>query len=226
VNELPFPKYKIETYTGTTLDHTITDEATGHVKDVLNGIGTFNFTLPTARGIPATPYAYTDIAVSDKAKFYFWYSDKESCPATPQFVGRITKISAPLADSYYRIFEGKLHSEILQRRLQPAQYWNNVEVGTIPIEVATDLGLGTGLIALDATHVTVYSSNDTYLDLLKKISDYWVNAGSQVKKDFYVDVGDAGHPLGHLIWDVRPLRTTDVETLTRRHFKLQSSTRR
>lgn len=217
---MTLPKCKIETYTGATLDYTLTNDdiESVHMKDVLNGIGTFNFTVPTLKGTPSSTYNYGDIAVSDKAKFYFWYADTETCPATPDFVGRITKISVPLADGYHRIFEGKLHTEILERRIQPAQCWNNVHVDTIAEEIASELTLGgsvgSGTMDNDDSHVTVYSSNDTYLDLLKKISDYWVSAGSQVRKDFYIDIGDAGHPLGHLYWKTRPVRTANVETLS------------
>lgn len=207
------PKCKIETYTGTTLDYTLTDKATVHVKDVLNGVGTFNFFVPTVSGLPSQGYSYTDIALADKAKFYFWDSTTGTCPANPQFVGRINKITAPLAGGYYRIFEGKLLSEILQRRVQPAQYWLATDADAIVTEIIGDLVLGSDIDA-DGTHLTIYSQNDTYLDLLRKVSDYWFSAGSQVKKDFYVNIDDAPHPNGHLVWKVRPLRTAGVETLT------------
>jgi hypothetical protein len=55
---------------------------------------------------------------------------------------------------------------------------------------------------------------ESYFELLKKNSDYYYDAGTQIKKDFYVDAGDAGHLNGHLVWKSRPIRTTGVETLT------------
>jgi hypothetical protein len=73
------------------------------------------------------------------------------------------------------------------------------------IQLAGELGLGVGDIAEDTTHVNIYSKNDTYLDLLKKLSDYWTS-GATVKKDFYVDVDN------DLAWKARG--TAGTETLT------------
>ena len=210
---MSLPKCKVEIYKGANLTYSLTEEVSVHIKDVLNGVGTFNFFVPTLKGTPSQGYKYLDIVGGDKAKFYFWYADITSCPATPQFVGRISKPTGTLTDGYARIFEGKLHSEILQRRIQPAQYWSATDADVIIAEIISDLGIGSDITA-DATHVTVYSQNDTYLDLMKKLSDHWVSSGVQLKKDFYVDAGDVGHPNGHLIWKPRPLRTVGVETLT------------
>jgi len=212
---MPIPKCKIQTLTGTTQDYEITDDLVNvHVKDVLNGVGTFNFVLPTVKGTTSQSYLYTDIAINDYAKIYFWDSDGGSCPATPNFKGRICKISTPLTldSGYYRVFEGKLLTEILQKRIKPAKYWVDTEIDDIIAEIISDLSLGSD-IDVDTTAVTIYSEDDSYLDLIRKLSDMWVSAGSQVKKDFYVDAGDVGHPNGHLVWKTRPLRVSS-ENLT------------
>ncbi len=215
------PNCKIETYTGLVRDYILTEERMNcHVKDMLNEVGTFNFSLPTVKGTTNQGYLYTDIALNDNAKFYFWYGDSGgSCPANPQFVGRITKISSPLASEmgYYRVFEGKLLTEILTRRLKRNKSWISTHADVIVAELATDLGLGTSFSgdASDDYHVTLHVDVEPYIDVLRKVSDYWVSAGVEVRKDFYVDIGDVGHPLGHLVWKTRPLRSgATVETLT------------
>ena len=44
--------------------------------------------------------------------------------------------------------------------------------------------------------------------MLEKVSDFWLDATTQIKKDFYVDVND------NLVWKSRPIRTAGVETFT------------
>lgn len=204
------PNCKILTYTGAVNDYTITDDVINvHVNDILNDVGTFHFTLPAMKGTAAEGYVYSDIAVNDLAKIFLWYSD-ESCPGTPYFVGRITKISAPMqVDSgYYRVYQGKSLAEILERRIKPAKQWFATDASDIVTEIANDLGLGVGSIQGDTNDPTFFTDDEPYIDLLRTISDYWVSAGTQIKKDWYVDV-DA-----NLVWHVRPIRSSGVETLS------------
>lgn len=209
------PKCRIKTYTGAILDYTLDDEVKSvHVRDALNDVGTFNFVLPTVKGTINQGYGYTDIALNDTAKFYFWYSDSGgTCPANPQFIGRICKISAPLAleSGYYRVFEGKLLTEILTRRLKRNKSWIATDADVIVTELASDLGLGTSFSgdASDDYDVTLHVDVESYIDVLRKVSDYWVSAGVEIRKDFYVNVDN------NLVWKTRPLRSgASVETLT------------
>lgn len=203
---MTFPVYKIETWTGGVKDHTITDEALDiMVKHVLTAnVGTFSFTVPTKK---VGGYMYDDIALNDTVKIWL---DYDSVGATPDFVGKVCLISAPLSTDtgFVRIIKGRDQGEILRRRLKTQKIWNGIGASTIVTELATDLGLGAGEIAADATAVTLKVDAEPYFDVTQKVSDYWANAGSQVKKDFYVDVSN------NLVWKARPIRAAGVETLT------------
>ena len=203
------PKYKIEIYDSSdNLRYTITEDAKIHVKEVVtDNVGLFSFWLPTVKG---KGYRYEDVEVFDKAKFYFWYADTGSCPDTPSFIGKIYKITTPLnkQTGYVRIFHGKSLGEILQRQFIEYKAWEDVAASTIVTELANDLGLGTTEIETDSTSITLIVDHERYFDVLRKISDYWYDAGNQIKKDFYVDVDN------NLVWKSRPFRTTGVETLT------------
>jgi len=203
------PIYKIEIWDSTpALIHTITSDAIDiKVKETLTqAIGTFSFTLPTVKGLP-NPYFFTDVAVNDTVKIWLDYENVSGDPVT---VGRIYQITTPLTlnSGYLRHFACSNQGEILQRRIKTRKAWEGVGASTIVTELATDLGLGTGQITADATSVTLTTDGETYFDVLRKVSDYWFNAGTQVKKDFYVDVDD------NLVWKSRPIRTAGVETLT------------
>jgi len=206
------PKCKIETYTGATLDYTITDDIlTVHTRDVLNGVGSFSFALPVEKGTSSQGYNYTDIALNDTVKVYFWYDDVESAPSTPSFAGKICKISGVMSKEqggFFRVFSGKSLSEVLERNILWNKGWQNTAASTIVQELATDLGIyDSNKIESDTTQISL-SAVETYLDALKDISDYWVDGNTQVKKDFYVDVD------GDLVWKSRPIRSSGVETLT------------
>jgi len=201
------PVYKIETYTGAAKDHTIEKNALNiYFKEVVtDGIGHFSFMVPTKKN--GGTYIYDDIALYDKVKIYLGY---DNVGETPNFVGRVGTISAPLSiqGGYVRVISGLSQGEILLDRLKKNKYYDAVGASTIVTELASDLGLGTGQIAADATAVTMEVRTKTYFDVLKAISDYWYNAGTQIKKDFYVDVNN------NLVWKSRPIRTAGVETLT------------
>ena len=199
------PVYKIEVYTAAVLDHTITNEVANiYSKEIItDGIGHFMFTVPG-------DYKFDDVALNDIVKIYYGYN--EILPAvTPNFIGRVGKISGPLtSDSgYLRIISGLSQGEILLRRFKKNKYYDAIGASVIVTEWANDLGIfGAGDITADATVVTLEVRTKNYFDLLQGISDYWFNAGNQIKKDFLVDVD------GHLHWKTRPIRAAGVETLT------------
>jgi len=202
---LTHPVYKIETWTAAVKDHTITSDAVNlYFKDeITNGIGHFSFTVPTVKGT-ANPYYYDDIALNDTVKIWMGY---DTVSGTADFIGKVKKISALSKNSYVRMISGLSQGEILLRRLKQDTLWSAVGASTIVTELADDLGLGKDIVA-DATAVDMEVQTKTYFDVLQAVSDYWANAGTQVKKDFYVDVGD------NLVWKARPIRSAGVETLT------------
>jgi hypothetical protein len=198
---------KIEIYQGGGLLYTLENEAVSiHTNEILtSGIGSFNFSLPTKKN---GDYLYNNINVNDTVKIYMGY---DSVGATPLSVGKICKISAPLTldSGYVRVFEGKNQGEILKRRLKMAKMWKTTGASTIVTALANDLSLGTGQIVSDSTAINLFVDAESYFDVLKRISDYWYDADTQIKKDFYVDVDN------NLVWKARPLRQSpNVETLT------------
>ena len=201
------PVYKIETLTAAVLDHTITSDVVRiYTKDIITeGVGHFNFTVPTKKN---GSYYYDDIALGDIVKIYFGYG---SVGATPNFIGKVGRISAPLStqSGYQRIISGFSQGEILLRRLKRWRTFDDETANAIATELATDLGIDHAAdIDANANLVTLHIENETYFDTLKRLSDYWVDAANQVKADFWVDVD------GHLHWQNRPVRTAGVETLT------------
>lgn len=200
------PVYKIETYTAAVLDHTITkDVITLHVKNrVTSAPGLFSFSVPTKKN--GDTYYYNDVALDDKVKIWLGY---DSVSGDPDFVGKILNISAPLSvpSGYIRVFTGKDQGEILERR-QKTKYWQAIGAATIVEELCDDLGLDKTEVTADATAVTLTAINEPYWHLLQRLSDYWASGGTQIKKDFFVSWDDKLH------WKVRPIRTTNLETLT------------
>jgi len=198
------PAYKIETLTGAVLDHTIETEATFNFKEILtDGVGYFSFTVPSRK----IDYVYNDIAQNDKVKFYV---GEDTVPANPNFIGYVGDISSPLKTEagFIRVISGLSQGEVLLNRLKKNKYYTGTNASVIVAEWATDLGLGVGDITADANQPDIEVRTQTYFDLLRYISDYWINAGNQIKKDFFVDVDF------DLVWKVRPFRTTGVETFT------------
>jgi hypothetical protein len=202
------PINRIEIYQGGAKIHSLDNEALSiHIKEMLlaSGIGTFNFALPTKKN---GDYKYNDVNVFDTAKIYL---DYDTIPANPLTVGKICRISAPMdiGSGFVRVFEGKNQGEVLERRIK-TKYWNIMQASALVTELATDpyIALGTSQIQADATQETIFADDETYLDILKKASDYWYSGGSQVKKDGYVAYNN------DLIWHTRPLRTSGVEVLT------------
>jgi len=197
--------YKIETKTGAVLDHTITDEALSiYFKEILtSGIGHFNFSLPAKKG---TSTEYDDIALNDTVRIFL---EEDAVTANPNFIGKVCNITNyAVNNQYIKTISGLSQGEILLRRFKENKFYDAIGASTIVTEWANDLSLGTGDITADASAVTLEVRTKRYFDLLQWISDYWVSAGVQIKKDFWVDLD------GDLVWKVRPIRTAGVETLT------------
>jgi len=205
------PVYKIETWTGETKDHTI---GYGADIDALNiyfreaitsSVGVFSFAVPTVKGVP-DPYYYGDIAIGDKVKIWMNY---DSISGDPDFVGVVTKPNGRLstAEGFVRQISGLSQGEILLRKQKKNRLWNGVEADDIIQELAEDLGIyDAAKIATDTTSETIEVQTERYMDVLKRVSDYY-DAGGSVKKDFMVDWEN------ELVWKARPWRTTGVETL-------------
>lgn len=205
---MTYPISKIEVWepgAGSAL-YIITDKQISlYSKEVVtDAIGNFSFAVPTKKN---GSYEYTDIDLFDKVKIWYGYNSLEGDPI---FVGRIGKISAPLSvqGGYIRQISGLSQGEILLRRFKKNKYYNAIAASTIVTDWATDLSLGTGNITADATSVTLEVRTKSYFDLLRFISDYWASAGSQIKKDFYVNVDN------DLVWKTRPFRTAGVDSFT------------
>lgn len=204
-----YPIYKIEDYSaGDVLKNTITSDAEIMIKEILNeNVGTFNFVVPAKIGTVAK---YNDIALFDKVKFWLGY---DSVSGDPNFIGRVYQITAPLSTKkgYIRMISGRCQGEILQRRLKGMVDYEDEDASDIITELAEDLSLGTDEIEVDETpetHRIDIDKHERYINFLRKVSDYYYDAGTQVKKDFRVDVD------GNLVWKSRPIRTAGVETFT------------
>lgn len=202
------PVYKIETYTGVTLDHTITREATSiYCKEILtSGVGTFEFRVPAKKGVSAT-YPFSDIALDDKVKIWLGY---DVIPADPIFVGRVTKAVGAFDKSsgHSRVISGLSQGEVLLRRLCKNKIWTSIAAHDIVDALCDDLSLGKTEVEVCLFEIDIQVETERYFDVLKRVSDYWLTAIAQVKNDFYVDINN------NLVWHSRPIRTAGVETLT------------
>lgn len=200
------PVYRIEIWQGGAKLYTITEDALSiNFKDVVTeNIGNFSFILPTKKD--GSTYYYNDVNVFDTVKIWVGW---DSVSGFPHFVGRIYNISAPLStqQGYVRAFTGLDQGEVLKRR-QKTKRWQNIAASTIITEIASDCELDTSEIESDSTQVTLQTVDEPCWNVVRKVSDYWYNAGSQIKKDFYVDTWK------HLVWKSRPFRTSGVETLS------------
>lgn len=201
------PVYKIEVYDSVpALIHTIeTDALTVYSKEIVtDGIGHFNFVVPTKKG---GNYIYNDIVLHDKVKIWYGY---DSVGATPDFIGYVGKISGPLStqSGYTRQISGLSQGEVLLRRHKKNKYYTGTNASVIVTEWANDLSLGVGDITADTNQPDIEVRTKSYFDLLRYISDYWLDGANQIKKDFYVDVDF------DLVWKVRPFRTVGVESFT------------
>jgi len=191
------PVCKIETYTGGILDHTITDAmVSANTRErVTDAVGQFTIVLPSDT-------KYEDVALHDSVKIYFGY---DTVPATPTFVGYVEKIEGTLSEhqGYTRKISGLALGEVLLRRLKCGHY-SGTAASAIVTELATELGLGVGDIVAEASTPPLEIMNQTYFEAMQTLSDIWINAGTQLRKEFYVD------PDNHLVYQNRPLQAGTV----------------
>jgi hypothetical protein len=189
------------------LTYTITDGVVRfktHV-GVNDDSGSFEITLPSVSG---NTVLYPALEVSDIIRIWIGWDGNYDI-GDPDFMGTTYQITGTLKDGQaLKVIRGKSNSDILQRRIKARKVYIGIDAHTIVDELATDLGLGTSEIAADTTDITLTQDSETYADILKKISDYWYSAGSQVQKDYFVDSSF------NLVWKARPIRTVGVETLT------------
>jgi hypothetical protein len=192
-----------------TLRHTITNEAQIQTHKGMNDdLGSFEIVLPAAKAFSS---AYTDIVPSDYVKL--WVGTSNPASDDPDFMGKIYQSISTAGEPptpYQRILKGRSLNEILQRRIKSRTSWVATEADDIIAELAADLSLGDTYVATDTTDVTLTIDQENYVDILKKVSDHWYSAGTQVKKDFWVEEVSGTF---ELIWAPRPRRTVGVETL-------------
>ena len=176
-------------------------------KEILtDAIGHFNFMVPTKKN--GSTYYYNDIDAFDIVKIWYGYG---TIAGDPNFIGRVGSISAPLSvkGGFIRVISGQSQSEILQRRFKSNKLWNAIDASQIVTGIATDLGiLHAADIDADTNDETIEVKTRSYFDILREVSDYWIDASNKVQKDFWVDID------GHLHWKARPVRTVGVETFT------------
>jgi len=202
---MSFPNAKILIYdTDGNLDYTLTsDVLEAEVNLALTDrIGTFSFMLPGKKG---HSYVYNDIGSNFEAHIYLGYGSLAWTDL--QMVGKILKIANTkgVDGGHYRVFTGKDLGHILERMLATNRRWEDLDASTIvAVDIAADPKLNiftAGKIASDTTDETITVRTETFLDYLKKVSDYWYSAAAKVQKDFWCDT------TGDLIWKARPLRT-------------------
>lgn len=193
--------YKLETYTGAILDHTITNDALNiyYKQTLTDAIGYFKIILPSK------PTTYNDIALFDKVKIY---AGEDSVPANPTFVGRVTDICGNMSgNDYTRTITGLDQGEILLRRILQNIHVNGTLASTLMVALmCTNLGLGNDITA-DTINVYKEIPEKTYFEVARDISDYWYDVAQYVSKDFYVDTDNK------FVWCTRPKRTAGTETL-------------
>jgi hypothetical protein len=201
------PQYKIEIYdVNSALLHTIRADVTDlYYKKLMNnvGVGDFKFNLPMKK---ADEYVYNDIDLNDQVKIYLG----RTLPANPNFIGQVTSVAAPTNSKagFVREISGLSKGEILLRRIKGYKKWIVEDVHDIVDALCDDLSLGKTEVVADTTDITLEVDNESYNQILQRISDYWYDAGTQIKKDYYLDTSD------NLVWKARPMRSTNVETLT------------
>lgn len=202
------PQYTIKIYNiSDVLTYTVTSDAyyfRTHMA-VNDDAGSFEIHLPSC-GTGTTDYPL--LTVGDQVKIWLGWTSAHST-GDPDFMGSVYQVIRSMQNgNYTTIIKGKSNSEILQRRIKTRTVWVATEADDIIATIASDLSLGDTLITTDTTAVTLTADLETYMDIMKAVSDYYYDAGTQIKKDYYVDVNK------NLVWTARPARTTNVETLT------------
>ena len=186
--------------------YTITDFVSVYYREVLtSGVGNFTFRVYSHKDFSGT-YTYPNIDVGDTVKIWL---DWDAVAGNPNFIGKVTKRSGPILTptGWVREISGLSQGEILLRRHKKNKFYTGTNASVIVTEWANDLGLGVGDITADARQPDIEVRTKTYFDLLRHISDYWLDGANKIKKDFWVDLD------GDLVWKVRPIRVAGVESL-------------
>jgi len=200
---MSLPVYKIETYTGAVLDHTITDDCWNIqvIMALTDQLSNFTFIVPAMKDAVKS---YDDIAAFDKVKIWLAW---DSVPATALFVGRVENIQNILElEKYVRVVSGHDLGEVTNRRIRHQYSTGGGQASVNVAKWAADLGLATDITA-DATAVSIVSNQTKYDSLMRDIGDY----AATINKDWYV-YDNAG--TATLLWKTRPLRTVGVSTFT------------
>jgi hypothetical protein len=190
------------------IKHTLENHAIIRAKQFLTSqIGNFTINTTSFDDIPKLG-TYTDVVTWDKVAIWIKDGTINTTTDTPIFKGRVTSTTGTFGDGGAITISGLDQGEVLLRRIKTHKLWTATDAHDIVDAICADLGLGTAHVEANANHVTLPIDIQTYWDVLKKVSDYWVDAGNQIKNDFYVN-SDL-----ELVWAARPLRTAAVETLT------------
>jgi hypothetical protein len=172
-----------------------TDILECHTTDILTvQPGTFNFSLPIKN---ATSYIHLDIGNNYKAKIYFGYDGGYTHVFSGKILPLLTQVSQ---NGLTRTYTGKSLSEILERRFKYNTRWQNISAHDIVASIASDLSLSSSIDA-EATEIPLTVTSESYFDILRKISDYWIDSSNKITRDFGVNKDN------QLIWKNRPLRT-------------------
>jgi len=135
---------------------------------------------------------------------------------TPEHTSKCvtTKLKLVLGYLPQHAVDKERYGEVLNRRFKGYTVWGSQTIPAIVTDLANDIGLEGDGTKRDSTPTDTIDmrvevdQHETYLKLLQNLSDYWISAGTQCKKDFYVDVD------GDLVWKARPIRTSGVESLS------------
>lgn len=202
------PNCRLKIYdTDEELTHTITtDILTASFTDVCTSdVGSFTFSVPASNGFTNT---YDDIGNNYLVQIEMGYDGVY----THLFSGKITDFTTQVSATAIRVFEGKGLGECLERRFKRNKRWLNEDASDIVTELVLELSgdseLSGSTINNDSTDETITVETESYFDVFRKISDYWYDAGTQVKKDFGVDKDK------EFFWKTRPIRTAGVETIS------------
>jgi hypothetical protein len=164
-------------------------------------VGSFSFTVPAIKGLTNS---YDDIGNFYRATYELGYDSTY----THLFSGRVLDISTEVAGKCTRTFTGKGLGELLERRVKRNKRWQATAAEDIVDDIAADLSL-TCSRDNETTAETITVNTESYFDILKKVSDYWYDASTQVKMDFGINKD------GELFWKTRPIRTVGVESINK-----------
>jgi len=206
------PVYKVEIWEpgGGSALHSITSEAilVASKEALSDNVGSFTVVLPLQ---VSGAWKYYNVDLHDIVKIWYGY---DTISGNPNFVGRVTDISAPIDSGdpsvgYTRRITGLGNGEVLLRQLKTNKIWLATAVSTIASDLIDDLPPLTKDIdpTTDPPLTMNYEvDSKTYFDILREISDYWVDASNQVKRDFWVNWNNV------FKWKSRPVRTGGVES--------------